>query len=207
LGASPSKWGSENGKVSEPLKGRRVWATHFHCYSETRQPQIFASLPQSHPATQTLLPPANGMKQPMKAAVARSKTRARFILGLSWKSKLSRVLLASRKRAFTLTCERVSHIQSKPGLPWNPEPSSEALYNLAMADCIVCSCVTCPGCGTWVVVEREIARAGGSKDKVRTSCPSSECAKEFAFETNETRVFELPLPLFERRHFFRSELQ
>src|ERR1039458_7579560 len=38
-------------------------------------------------------------RRPMKAAVARSKTRARFILGLNWKSKVSRVLLASRKRA------------------------------------------------------------------------------------------------------------
>ena len=79
-----------------------------------------------------------------------------------------------------------------------------------MADRIVCSCVTCPGCGTWVVVEREIARAGDiniNKDKVKTRCPLSECAKEFAFETNETRVFELPTSLFERRHFYRSELQ
>jgi hypothetical protein len=29
---------------------------------------------------------------------------------------------------------------------------------------------------------------------------------EFAFELSETRVFDLPLRLFERRHFFRSEL-
>ena len=85
----------------------------------------------------------------------------------------------------------------------------DRLYNRAMADRIVCSCVTCPGCGTWVVVEPEIARAGGSnnKDKVRARCPLPECAKEFAFETNETRVFELPPSLFERRHFYRSELQ
>ena len=77
-----------------------------------------------------------------------------------------------------------------------------------MADRIMCSCVTCPGCGTWVVVEREIARAGDiNKDKVKTRCPLPECAKEFAFETNETRVFELPPSLFERRHFYRSELQ
>jgi hypothetical protein len=91
----------------------------------------------------------------------------------------------------------------------NPGSLSEALYNPPMADRIVCSCVTCPGCGTWVVVEAEIARAGGSnnKDKVRTKCPQLECAKEFAFETNETRVFDLPASLFERRHFYRSEVQ
>ena len=62
---------------------------------------------------------------------------------------------------------------------------------------------------TWVVVEREMAWVGGSnnKDKVRARCLLPECAKEFAFETNETRVFELPPSLFERRHFYRSELQ
>ena len=77
-----------------------------------------------------------------------------------------------------------------------------------MADRIVCSCVTCPKCGAWVVVEREIARAGYSnKDKVKTRCPLPECAQEFAFEPNETRVFELPLPLFERRHFYLSEVR
>jgi len=27
------------------------------------------------------------------------------------------------------------------------------------------------------------------------------------FETGETRVLEVPLPLFERRHFYRSELR
>ena len=92
-------------------------------------------------------------------------------------------------------------------MPWTQDIASEALYNPAMADRVVCSCVTCPGCGTWIVVEREIARAGGSnKDKVKTRCPLPECAKEVAFETNETRVFELPLPLFERRHFYRLEL-
>jgi hypothetical protein len=63
-------------------------------------------------------------------------------------------------------------------------------------------------CGAWVVVEQEIAQAGnGRKDKFRTSCALPECAKEFAFKTIETRVFELPLPLFERRHFYLSEVR
>jgi hypothetical protein len=30
--------------------------------------------------------------------------------------------------------------------------------------------------------------------------------KGFVFELGETRVFEVPLLLFERRHFYRSEL-
>jgi hypothetical protein len=31
--------------------------------------------------------------------------------------------------------------------------------------------------------------------------------EEFAFDGGETRVFELPLFLFERRHFYRSEVR
>jgi hypothetical protein len=45
------------------------------------------------------------------------------------------------------------------------------------------------------------------QEKSLTSCPAAECGKEFEFEASETRVFEIPLPLFERRHFYRSELQ
>jgi hypothetical protein len=44
------------------------------------------------------------------------------------------------------------------------------------------------------------------EEKLRASCPVSECGKEFVFELGETRVFEVPLLLFERRHFYRSEL-
>ena len=78
-------------------------------------------------------------------------------------------------------------------------------YNLGMADRIACSCVTCPKCGTWVVV-RQSFDAGPGREKLRANCPVPECGKEFEFESGETRVFEVPLPLFERRHFFRSEL-
>ena len=49
-------------------------------------------------------------------------------------------------------------------------------------------------------------KVGRSKEKFRASCPVPECGKEFEFEIGETRVFDLPLPLFERRHFYRSEL-
>ena len=45
-----------------------------------------------------------------------------------------------------------------------------------------------------------------SKEKFRARCPAPECGKEFEFEIGETRFFELPLSLFERRHFYRSEL-
>jgi hypothetical protein len=30
---------------------------------------------------------------------------------------------------------------------------------------------------------------------------------EFSFEGGETQVFEVPVSLFERRHFYRSELR
>jgi hypothetical protein len=46
----------------------------------------------------------------------------------------------------------------------------------------------------------------GGENKFRASCPVPECGKEFEFEAVETRLFEVPLPLFERRHFYRSEL-
>ena len=74
-----------------------------------------------------------------------------------------------------------------------------------MADRIACACVTCPKCGTWVVV-RQQTEGGENKTKFRESCPAPECGKEFEFEAGETRVFEVSLPLFERRHFYRSEL-
>jgi hypothetical protein len=74
-----------------------------------------------------------------------------------------------------------------------------------MADRIACSCVTCPRCGSWVVVTQP-TRVRTGEEKLRASCPVSECGKEFVFELSETRVFELPLLLFERRHFYRSEL-
>ena len=77
--------------------------------------------------------------------------------------------------------------------------------NPDMADRIACSCVTCPKCGTWVVVTQP-TRVGTGEDKWRTSCSVAEYRKEFVFELGETRVFELPLLPFERRHFYRSEL-
>jgi len=75
-----------------------------------------------------------------------------------------------------------------------------------MADRIVCSCVTCPKCGIWVVI-RPQNQLAFSKEKSLAICPAEECGKEFEFEASETRVFEVPLPLFERRHFYGSELQ
>jgi RNase P subunit RPR2 len=74
-----------------------------------------------------------------------------------------------------------------------------------MTDRIVCSCITCPKCGTWVVVEREMTRET-NKEKLNTTCPGPECGKQFSFAAGETKVFELPMSLFERRHFYRSEL-
>jgi hypothetical protein len=46
-----------------------------------------------------------------------------------------------------------------------------------------------------------------NKDRFNTTWPAPECGKEFAFDGAETRVSELPLSLFERRHFYRSELR
>ena len=85
------------------------------------------------------------------------------------------------------------------------QPAASGSRNIIfhMADRIAYSCVTCPKCGTWVVVRPQ---PDGQK-KVKMTCPVPECGKEFEFDADETRVFDLPLPLFERRHFFRSELR
>ena len=80
-----------------------------------------------------------------------------------------------------------------------------AQYNWLMADRIACSCVTCPRCGTWVVV-RQLSELGSGKEKFQAVCPATECGKDFEFEASEMRVFEILPPLFERRHFYRSEI-
>jgi hypothetical protein len=79
-------------------------------------------------------------------------------------------------------------------------------YNLSVADHFLCSCVTCPACGAWVVVERELA-SGRGQQKFRAVCAVPDCGREFGFEEGETRIFELPASLFERRHFYGSELR
>ena len=56
-----------------------------------------------------------------------------------------------------------------------------------MPDRIVCSCVTCPKCGTWVVVEREMTREA-NKEKVNAVCPAPECGKQFAFAGGDTKL-------------------
>ena len=56
------------------------------------------------------------------------------------------------------------------------------------------------------MVEREI-RSGAKQGKFKATCCAPECGKEFEFEEGETRVFELSHAIFERRHFYRSELR
>lgn len=75
-----------------------------------------------------------------------------------------------------------------------------------MADRIVCSCVTCPKCGTWVVV-RAHAVTGSEPSKIKILCPAPDCGKQFEFDGEEARTFEVPHSLFERGHFYRSELR
>jgi len=55
-------------------------------------------------------------------------------------------------------------------------------------------------------VVKERSERGAGKDRFKAYCPAPECEREFEFEASETRVFEVPLPLFERRHFYGSEL-
>jgi hypothetical protein len=48
-----------------------------------------------------------------------------------------------------------------------------------MADRILCSCITCPKCGTWIVVEREI-RSRAKQGKFKTTCGVSEAGKNLS---------------------------
>jgi hypothetical protein len=84
--------------------------------------------------------------------------------------------------------------------------TSQWPYNFRMADRIACSCVTCPKCGIWVVVRPQDQLTFG-KENCAAICPAPECGREFEFEAGEALVFEVPLPLFERRQFYRSELR
>lgn len=74
-----------------------------------------------------------------------------------------------------------------------------------MADRILCSCITCPQCGTWIVLRSE-ADTSAKQANTKTFCSAPNCGKEFALVWDEVRTFDLPLALFERRYFYRSEL-
>lgn len=68
-------------------------------------------------------------------------------------------------------------------------------YNFLMADRIVCSCVTCPKCGIWVVI-RPQNQLRLSEEECSANCPAAESGREFKFEASEAHVFEIPLPPF-----------
>jgi len=74
-------------------------------------------------------------------------------------------------------------------------------------DRILCSCVTCPRCGAWLVIRGKALEDGNYKERLNTTCSVPECGKDFAFDGAETQMFEVPLRLFECRHFYRSELR
>lgn len=74
-----------------------------------------------------------------------------------------------------------------------------------MADRIACLCVTCPQCGTWIVLPSRVA-IDESQPKSKIRCAAPDCCREFEFNWDEIRTFDLPFLLFERRHFYRSEL-
>jgi hypothetical protein len=75
-----------------------------------------------------------------------------------------------------------------------------------MADRIACSCVVCPQCGAWVVVQGLEPAVAGKGSVFSAVCPVPECGRKFSFESQDTRVFDILVALFERRYFYRSEL-
>ena len=50
-------------------------------------------------------------------------------------------------------------------------------------------------------------RARRAQGQVQSKLSRAGVWQAFEFELSETRVFEIPLPLFERRHFYGSELR
>jgi hypothetical protein len=48
--------------------------------------------------------------------------------------------------------------------------------------------------------------AHGEDAIFQASCAMLECDNAFSFKRKDARAFELPLVLFERRYFYRSEL-
>jgi hypothetical protein len=42
---------------------------------------------------------------------------------------------------------------------------------------------------------------------LNTTCTAPQCGREFTFVASDAQIFELPVSLFERRHFYRSELR
>lgn len=76
-----------------------------------------------------------------------------------------------------------------------------------MADHIFCAWVTCPKCGAWIVAQGSSIVAGARTNaRFLASCFVPECGEQFAFASEDTQTFEVPLSLFERRYFYRSEL-
>lgn len=56
------------------------------------------------------------------------------------------------------------------------------------------------------MIVRSVSEVGRAL-KTKTVCPVTDCYREFEFSWDETQTFEVPLALFERRHFYRSELE
>jgi len=54
---------------------------------------------------------------------------------------------------------------------------------------------------------RLCSKVGLENGQGNLSCPAGECGKEFELARVETRAFELLPPMFERGHFYRSELK
>lgn len=51
-----------------------------------------------------------------------------------------------------------------------------------------------------------IEARNGSNVRFQATCTVPECGQKFSFETEDAHTFEVPLSLFERRYFYRSEL-
>lgn len=131
--------------------------------------------------------------------------RARLSIALDNKN----LLRSLGERYWTLVLvsigpEAIIHDQFRPTGGCGPIERKPIIVR--MTERIACSCVTCPTCGIWVVLPFRV-EVDPKEPKVTVVCAAPECAREFVFGWDEARTFELPHELFERRHFYRSELQ
>jgi hypothetical protein len=111
-------------------------------------------------------------------------------------------LRRSRTRAPSTTQSAYGHKFPKPKEICNlgPDPDANrgasfpAQYNLEMADRIACSSVTCPKCGTWVVVRQQTESGENKRKKSRAAAPYRNVAKTSTSRLSRLGSLKSPCP-------------
>jgi hypothetical protein len=152
-----------------------------------------------------------GSVKPLKSLITQRWSRQRSV-----RSNFD--LLSDTKilRFYRLWCDfcapSVCRLSSKTEDQYCPADSASITFIISeWWIAFLCSCVICSRCGAWVVVQGRALGGDNNNDnnneeRLSAICPVPDCGEEFAFYPGETQLIELPISLFERRHFYRSEL-